>query len=159
MPIRSSAPPTRPGSRRQTNANAIGNAIAAMMSKIVRGAPVRLTSQLIARLLIVRLLDQFLLRIISAGVAGAEDLEIMTDLPEAVLLGNGIGPPFDRRSGYLDRATTYTADEMMVMMTCRTSAVRGLALVGADGVEFTGIGHELQSAIDRGEADAFAVMS
>jgi hypothetical protein len=82
----------------------------------------------------------------------------MTDLPEAVLHGNGICPPFDRRSGYLDRATTHTADEMM-MMACRTSAVRGLALVGTDGVKFTGIGHELQSAIDRGETDAFAVMA
>jgi hypothetical protein len=129
-----------------------------MMSKIVRGAPVRLTSQLIAPLLIVWLLDQFLLRIISARIAGAEDLQIVADLPEAVLLGNGIGPPFDRRSGYLDRATTQTADQMM-MMAGRTPAVRSLALVGTDGVKFTGIGHELQSAIDRGEADAFAVMS
>jgi hypothetical protein len=47
----------------------------------------------------------------------------------------------------------------MMMMACRTSAVRGLALVGTDGVKFTGIGHELQSAIDRGETDAFAVMA
>jgi len=32
------------------------------------------------------------------GIAGAEDLQVMADLPEAILLGNRIGPTLHSRS-------------------------------------------------------------
>jgi len=48
---------------------------------------------------------------------------------------------------------------MMMMMIGRAAMVRRLALVSSDGVKFAGIGHELQSAINRGKAYALAVMS
>ena len=94
----------------------------------------------------------------SAGTAGAKDLKIVADLPEAVLLRNGVGPALDRRSRDLDRTTTDTTDQMM-MMAGRAAAVRRFALVGPDGVKFAGVGHELQRAIHRGKADALAEMS
>jgi hypothetical protein len=82
----------------------------------------------------------------------------MTDFPEAVLGGNGVGPSLHRLSRDFDCSTTHPADQMMVM-TGRTPAISGLALVGSDDVEFAGVGHQLQCAIDRGQAYAFAVMS
>jgi hypothetical protein len=83
----------------------------------------------------------------------------VADLPEAVLLGNGVGPALDRWSRDLDRSTTDTTDQMMMMMAGRAAAVRRFAVVGPDGVKFAGIGHELQRAIHRGKADALAEMS
>ena len=82
----------------------------------------------------------------------------MTDLSEAVLLGDRVGPTLDRRARDLDRPPTCAADQMM-MVARRATAVRRLTLVGSDGVEITCIGHELQRPIDRGQADAFAVMA
>jgi hypothetical protein len=94
----------------------------------------------------------------SAGIAGTKDLKIVADLPEAVLLGNGVGPALDRWSRDLDRSTTDTTDQMM-MMAGRAAAVRRFALVGPDGIKFAYVGHELQRAIHRGKADALAEMS
>ena len=82
----------------------------------------------------------------------------MTDLPEAVLGGNGIGPPLHRRSRDFDGSTTHTADQMM-MVSGRASAICGLAFVGSDDVEFAGVGHQLQGAINRGQTYALTVMS
>ena len=94
----------------------------------------------------------------SARVTRAEDLQVVADLPKAVLLRNGIRPPLYRRSRDFDRTTTDATNQMM-MVSGRAPAVRSLTLVGSDSVKAPGIGHELQSPIDRGEADAFAVMS
>ena len=94
----------------------------------------------------------------SARVTRAEDLQVVADLPKAVLLRNGIRPPLYGRSRDFDRTTTDATNQMM-MMPGRAPAVRSLTLVGSDSVKVPGIGHELQSPIDRGQADAFAVMS
>lgn len=95
---------------------------------------------------------------VSAGVAGTKDLEVVADLPKAVLLRNGIRPPLHRRPRDFDRTTTDAANQMM-MVPGRAAAVRRLTVVGPNGVKIAGICHELQSPIDRGEADAFAVMT
>ena len=52
---------------------------------------------------------------ISAGVAGAEDLQVVTDLSEAMLLGHRVGPSLDRRAGDLDCPPTCAADQMMMV--------------------------------------------
>ena len=44
-------------------------------------------------------------------------------------------------------------------MPGRAAAVRGLTVAGADGVQIADVGHQLQGAIDRGQSDAFPVMS
>jgi hypothetical protein len=95
----------------------------------------------------------------STGVAGAEDLQIVTDLPEAVLLGDGIGPPLHRRSRHLDGTTTQAADQMMMMLTRRAAAVRRFTVAGPDGIDIACVGHELQGAIDSSQTDPFAVVS
>jgi hypothetical protein len=51
------------------------------------------------------------------GVAGAEDLEVVTDLAKPVLCGYRVGPPLHRRARYLDRTTADAADQMM-MVAC-----------------------------------------
>ena len=53
----------------------------------------------------------------SAGITGAEDLQVVADLSEAVLLGNGICPTLYCRSRDLDGTPTDTANQMMMMMT------------------------------------------
>ena len=58
----------------------------------------------------------------------------MADLPEAVLLGNRIGPALDRRSRDLDRPTADAADEVVVMPG-RAAAVRSLTVAGPDGIK------------------------
>jgi hypothetical protein len=92
------------------------------------------------------------------GIASAEDLQVVADLTKAVLLCNGVCPALYCRARDFDRAPTDTADQMM-MVTRRTAAIGGLAVVGADRVKITCIGHKLQSPIDRGETDAFAVLA
>src|SRR4249920_4250518 len=92
------------------------------------------------------------------GVAGAEDLEVVADFAEAMPLGHGVGPPLNRRSRDLDCPTADAAYQMM-MMPGRAATVRRLTVVGTDGIEFACFGHELQGAVDRGQADAFAMMS
>ena len=82
----------------------------------------------------------------------------MADLPEAVLRGHRIGPTLHSWSRDFDRATTGPTDEMMVVPG-GAAAVRSLTVVGSDGVEIACLAHELQGSIDRGQADAFAVMS
>jgi hypothetical protein len=47
----------------------------------------------------------------------------------------------------------------MMMVTGRTTAIGSLTVIGADRIKITRIGHKLQSPINRGEADAFAVLA
>jgi hypothetical protein len=82
----------------------------------------------------------------------------VADFAEAVPLGHCVGPSLDRRSRDLDRTTADAADQMM-MMPGRAATVRGLTIVGSDGVEIACLAHELQGSVDRGQADAFIVMS
>ena len=91
------------------------------------------------------------------GVAGAEDLEVVTDLAEPVLRSHRVGPPLHRRSGDLDRTTANAADQMM-MVARRATAICRLTLVGSDGVEFAYFGHQLQGPVDRGQADPLSLM-
>jgi hypothetical protein len=93
------------------------------------------------------------------GIAGAEDLQVMADLPEAILLGNRIGPTLDSRSRDLDRSTADAADEVVVVVPGGAAAVRGLTVAGADRVKIAGIGHELQGSVNRRQTNAIAVMS
>ena len=93
-----------------------------------------------------------------AGIAGAEDLQVMADLPEAILLGNRIGPTLHSRSRDLDRPTADAADEVMVVPG-GAAAVRGLTVAGPDRVKIAGIGHELQGSVYRRQTNAIAVMS
>jgi hypothetical protein len=129
-----------------------------MTSTIVKGAPVRLTLNSTANDLVTFPHGLATSLAASARVAGAEDLQVVADLPKAVLLRNGIRPPLYGRSRDFDRTTTDATDQMM-MVSGRAPAVRRLTLVGSDGVEVPNIVHELQSPIDGGQADAFAVMT
>lgn len=94
----------------------------------------------------------------STTIAGAEDLQVMTDFTKSVLCRNCIGPALDCRAGHLDRTTAVAADQMVVVAG-RAAAIRGLTVAGTDGVQITYVGHQLQRAIDRGQSDAFPVMS
>jgi Beta-lactamase len=91
------------------------------------------------------------------GVAGAEDLEVVTDLAKPVLLRHRVGPPLHRRSRDLDRTTADAADQMMVVAG-RAPSIGRLTVVGSDRVELANFGHELQGSVDRGQPDAFALM-
>ena len=51
----------------------------------------------------------------SAVVAGAEDLQVVADVAEAVLGGHRVGPLLHRRPGDLDRPAAATADQMVVV--------------------------------------------
>ena len=82
----------------------------------------------------------------------------MTDLSEAVLLRDRVSPSLYRGAGDLNRAATGAADQM-VMVSGRAATVRRLTVAGSDGVEIACVAHQLQGSVDRGQADAFAVMS
>ena len=82
----------------------------------------------------------------------------MTDLAEAMLGGNCIGPALNRRTGDFDRTTTVAAYQM-VMVAGRAAAIRRLAVAGPDRVKVAHVGHELQCAVDRRQPNAFAVLS
>src|SRR5829696_6726437 len=47
----------------------------------------------------------------------------------------------------------------MVVVSGRAATVRRLTVAGSDGVEIACVAHQLQGSVDRGQADAFAVMS
>ena len=51
----------------------------------------------------------------SAVRAGAEDLQVVADLAEAVLGGDGVGPALHGRAGDLDGPTAAAADQMVVV--------------------------------------------
>jgi hypothetical protein len=94
----------------------------------------------------------------SASIAGAKDFKIMTDFSKAVSRSDCIGPPLDRRSRYLDRPTADAAHQVM-MVTGRAATVCCLTVIGPNGIKIARVGHQLQGPINRGQANAFAVMS
>src|SRR5687767_5514873 len=75
-----------------------------------------------------------------------------------MLLGHRIGPSLDSRSGDFDSTATCAADQM-VMVASRAAAIRRLTLVSSDRVDITCFSHQLQGPIDRGQADACAMMA
>src|SRR4029453_14601192 len=77
------------------------------------------------------------------GVAGAEDLEVVTDLTKSVLCGHCVGPSLHRRARDLNRTTADAADQMMVVAG-RAPAIGRLTLVGSDPVELAYFGHEFE---------------
>src|SRR5688572_2609121 len=90
-----------------------------------------------------------------AGGAGAEDLQRVTDVGEAVLVGDPVGPPLDRRALDLDGETAAPADQVVVVLRA-AAAVQRLAGVGAQGVELAVVGQGLHGAVDRGQPDRVA---
>ena len=70
----------------------------------------------------------------AALVAGAEDLQGVGDVGEAVLAGDPVGPALDRRAFDLDRPSAAAADEVVVVAGAAL-AVAHLAVVAAQGVD------------------------
>ena len=90
-----------------------------------------------------------------AGGAEPEELEGVADVGEAVLLDDRAGPPLHGGTLDLDRATAAAADEVVVVGV-GAAAVDRLAGLGED-VDLPGLGHRLQGAVDRREADRLPV--
>ena len=91
-----------------------------------------------------------------AGGAGAEDLQGVADVGEAVLAGDPVGPLLDRRAGHLDGQPAAAADQVVVVLRA-AAAVERLAGVGADGVQLAVVGQRLHRPVDRGQPDRVAV--
>ena len=92
-----------------------------------------------------------------AGSAGAEHLDGVADLGEAVLGRHGGGPFLDGWAGHLLGATALAADEVVMVVLDRAPAVGGLAVTGAQDVHLAGVGERLQVAVDGRQADALAL--
>ncbi|CDZ92014.1 hypothetical protein RHRU231_910053 [Rhodococcus ruber] len=92
---------------------------------------------------------------VRALAAGAEDLDGVADVDEAVVLGHLVGPALDRGPVHLDGESARAAHEMVVV-TGRAAPVDGLPAVGAQHVDGAGFGKGLQGAVDGGQADALA---
>ena len=67
------------------------------------------------------------------------------------------GPGFDLVTADLNRRATRAADQVMVMMRCRATAVHRLAGIGAHHIDEIRRLQRLQSAIDGGQSDVRAV--
>ena len=79
---------------------------------------------------------------------GADDLQGVADVGEAVLTGDPVGPRLDRRPGDLDGAAAHPADQVVVVLGA-AAAVERLAGVGADRVQLAVVGQRLDGAVDR----------
>src|SRR5581483_10583263 len=87
--------------------------------------------------------------------AGAEDLQRVGHVDEAVLGRDALRPALHRRAFDLHRAPARAADEMVVVAAA-APAVDGLALGGAQHVHLARVGERLERPVDGGEADRVA---
>src|ERR687890_2024774 len=89
--------------------------------------------------------------------AGAEHLELVLHVGEAVLGGHLRRPAFDRRVGHLDGAPARAAHQVVVVHR-RAAPVGGLALV-PEHVDQAVVHQGLQRPVDRREADGVAALA
>ena len=75
----------------------------------------------------------------SAAAAGAEDLQVVADVAETVLGGDGVGPALDGRTGDLDGTAAAAADQVVVVAV-GAAAVGGLAVRVPQRVQLAGLG-------------------
>src|SRR5690606_19754604 len=99
------------------------------------------------------------LRRLGAGRAGAEDLDGVSDVAEAVLVADRLGPALHHRALHLDGVTAAAADQVVVVLTGLARAVDGLALVVAAHVDLTPVGQRVQRPVDRGQPELRAVLA
>jgi DNA-binding transcriptional MerR regulator len=85
-----------------------------------------------------------------ACTAGAEDLQRVVDVGEAMLVGDLVGPALHGRAAHLDRRATLPADQVMVVGAA-APAEHLLPATGARRVDLTGVDEQLQGAVDRGK--------
>ena len=85
--------------------------------------------------------------------AGPEDLQGVADVGEAVLAGDRVGPPLDRRALDLDGARRRRGRPGGGGGCARAAAVDRLAVLGAQHVDLAGVGERLQGAVDGGQPD------
>ena len=84
--------------------------------------------------------------------AGAEDLQRVGDVGEAVLGGDRVGPALDGRPLDLDGRAALAADEVVVVRV-RAAAVDRLAVLGPQHVDLAALAEPLEGAVDRRQPD------
>src|SRR5215471_2213476 len=90
-----------------------------------------------------------------AVVAGAEDLDRVGDVCEAVRTGGRLGPALDVRAGHLHRRAAGPADQVVMVLAAAAGPVDLLA-VGGQHVGLGRPGHRGQRPVHRGQADPAA---
>ena len=90
--------------------------------------------------------------------AGAEDLQGVADVDEAVLGGDPVRPGLHRRAVDLDGAAAGPAHQVVVVALA-APAVEVLAAGRPHDVDLAGVGQALQGAVDRGQADPLAALA
>ncbi len=91
--------------------------------------------------------------LLGAVAAGAEDLDGVADVTEAVLGGDLVGPLLDRRTLDLDGLAAGPAHQVVVVIVGAAPAVDGLAVAGAQHIDLAGVGEGLQRPVDGGQPD------
>lgn len=91
----------------------------------------------------------------SVLIAASKQFQFVFDVTETVFPGNLFGPGL--KIGCLDfhRFAAFAADEVMVVLG-RATPVGRLPVGSAKHIEFVGVDHELQSAVDRGDSHFFS---
>src|SRR5690625_3345931 len=82
-----------------------------------------------------------------------EDVEGVLELGEAVLRRHLLRPGLDEAPADLHGGAAPAAHEVVVVLDALAAPVEGLAVVGAQHVDLTGLGQRLEGAVDGGEPD------
>ena len=90
-----------------------------------------------------------------AAGAGADDLDRVVDVDEALRLGDLPGPPLDLAALDLHGPAAVPADQVVVVPGAADPVDR-LAVRAAQHVDRAGVGERLQVPVDRGQADRVA---
>src|SRR5690606_27385859 len=89
--------------------------------------------------------------------AGAEHLDRVRYVAEAVLCGDGVRPALDGGARDLDGPAAVAADQVVVVLLGAAGPVDGLALVGAQHVDLARVAERLQRPVHGRETDLGAV--
>ena len=83
---------------------------------------------------------------------------MVLNLAESMLVGDVVSPPLDGGAFDLDGAATVAADQVVVVAH-RAAPVGGFAVVGADQVKLTGVGHHQQGSVDGCQPDVLTLVA
>lgn len=104
--------------------------------------------------------DLCLCLLLRAARAQAENIQGVTDLGKAMIIGDSLRPTLNTWPGYLDSETAVSANKMVMMpVALPAMAVDRLTILVDQHIDFPDISHGLERAIHGGEADVVTTLA